>query len=576
MATTNMIKFFKGANAPTTLSAGLIWFCTTDRTIRVYTGTEWEKYAGLVNAAWNDTDKKLTITDAAGSTTTLDLSDCASAKDMTAKLQTINNTLDSHNTRINTAQAAAEAAQGDVDALEGVVADNKADIEGKLTAAQNTINAELEKKADKTQVATDIATAKGEAIAAAAEDATSKANAAKSDAIAEAQRLDGLMDARVDVLEAAVGAGGSVENQIVAKINELDADKSGESADKKVKVQVVETDGVLTNVVVTTDDIASAQALADEVSARGVAEQGLSNRIEALAAAETGRVSILEAQVAALNAATHFEGKVEGETFDAAVAAAGKNYEAGDIVIYGNKEFIYDGESWIELGDTTAESDRISQLESWKTTAAQSIADNAANIASNDTDILNLQNEVSGIKNTMATDDELEGVRSDLQGKLDTANASISDHKTRIEALEAVADDLNDSFVNEGDYATDQAEVANRIKGVEDRATDLETFKSTTEVALGNIATAQGEQDAAIEAAAALGQKGIDDAADALAEAKAKVASVTSDDAYAVVDNTDAKNPKIKVNVNGAVAENNKGIVTGGAVYESLCWVEFN
>ena len=91
MATKNMIKFFKGASAPAAPAAGMIWFCTEDRTIRVYTGSAWEKYAGLVDASWNGTDKTLTITNAAGSTTTLDLSDCASAKDMTAKLQTINN-----------------------------------------------------------------------------------------------------------------------------------------------------------------------------------------------------------------------------------------------------------------------------------------------------------------------------------------------------------------------------------------------------------------------------------------------------------------------------------------------------
>lgn len=48
-----------------------------------------------------------------------------------------------------------------------------------------------------------IATAKQAAIDAAAADATSKANTAEANAKAEAARLDGLMDARVDVLEAA-------------------------------------------------------------------------------------------------------------------------------------------------------------------------------------------------------------------------------------------------------------------------------------------------------------------------------------------------------------------------------------
>ena len=573
MATKNMIKFFKGASAPASPAAGMIWFCTEDRIIRVYTGSAWEKYAGLVDAVWNDADKTLTITNAAGSTTTLDLSDCASASYLDTKLQTINNTLDSHNTRINTAQAAAEGAQAHSEGVAGNLATEVKNREDEIARVEGLVSAEAT-TARAAEAANAAAAKAADEKAAAAKTYAEGVNTALGNEVTRATEKEAELAGEIATLKAAVGAGGSVEAQINTKIQTLDSEKTGDGA--HVDVTVKQVDGVITEVSVAESDIASAQALADEISARGVAEQGLSNRIDALAAAETGRVSILEAQVAALNAATHFEGKVEGESFDAAVAASGKTYESGDIVIYGNKEFIYDGETWIELGDTTAESDRISQLESWKTTAAQNIADNAANIASNDTDILNLQNEVSGIKNTMATDDELEGVRSDLQGKLDAANSSIGDHKTRIEALEAVAEKLDDDYVNEGDYATDQAAVANRIKGVEDRATALEGFKSTTEAALEAIGTAQGQQDEAIAAAAALGQQGIDDAADALAEAKAKVASVTSGDAYVNVDDTDAKNPKVKVNVNGAVAEGNSGIVSGGTVYEALCWVEFN
>ena len=87
MATNKQLKFFKGASAPAAPAPGMIWFCTTDRTIRVYTGSEWEKYSGLVNAEWVAEDKKLNITSANGTVTTLDLSDCASASDITSKLK---------------------------------------------------------------------------------------------------------------------------------------------------------------------------------------------------------------------------------------------------------------------------------------------------------------------------------------------------------------------------------------------------------------------------------------------------------------------------------------------------------
>lgn len=57
---------------------------------------------------------------------------------------------------------------------------------------------------------------------------------------------------------------------IVAKIGELDATVSGESTDKHVKVQIIETDGKLTSVAVTTDDIASAKLLGNLGDGSGV------------------------------------------------------------------------------------------------------------------------------------------------------------------------------------------------------------------------------------------------------------------------------------------------------------------
>lgn len=39
--------------------------------------------------------------------------------------------------------------------------------------------------------------------------------------------------------------------------------------------------------------------------------------------------------------------------------------EAGDVVFHGNKEFIWDGAKWVELGDTTIENQRLADLEEW-------------------------------------------------------------------------------------------------------------------------------------------------------------------------------------------------------------------
>lgn len=70
------------------------------------------------------------------------------------------------------------------------------------------------------------------------------------------------------------------------------------------------------------------------------------------------RVKVVEDKVDALSSATHFLG-VKNELTDVSDPAA------GDIVIVGNKEYIYDAnkQEWIELGDTTAELLRITSIE---------------------------------------------------------------------------------------------------------------------------------------------------------------------------------------------------------------------
>lgn len=62
------------------------------------------------------------------------------------------------------------------------------------------------------------------------------------------------------------------------------------------------------------------------------------------------------------------------------IGGSQKTVANGDIVIYGNKEFIWNGSAWAELGDTTAESKRISDLETWKTTASATISSNSAGV----------------------------------------------------------------------------------------------------------------------------------------------------------------------------------------------------
>ena len=587
MATTNQIKFYKGSNYPATPAAGMIFFNTSDRSIYVFNGTEWERYAGLVDAAWDASKHELKITTAVGNVITIN--DLASAASVSQELTRIEGLA-------NDAQDAADAAQADVDAVEEKLGDGftkDSTVTAQLAAVKatadaaavrDTVNAALELKADKTQVATDIAAAKSGAEATAAADATAKAEAAQAAAIAEATRLDGLMDARVDALEAAVGAGGSVDEAITAKIEDLDADVTSAEG-TQVRVQVVEVDGKITEVKVTESaTFATVQALADEIADREADEETINNRIDALDAADTGRVSVLEKKVDALNSATHFEGKVE---FDpSAEGATTDGYQSGDIVIYGNKEYIFDGTSWIELGDTTAESSRISSLESWKAEAVQAIADNKAAIESNDADIKALQDADAAqaeLNATLATKKELSDEKAALnalieangtaitalQGADTTINGRLDGHDDKIGELEtAVA-----GKVAQGDFDTLKGRVdvaESDIDGVQEDVANLQAGTGLADGVSAPVYTGSNY----------LGSASTMVAADMALDAKIKEVadSVTSKNVSAEGDTyvtATAANNKVTVAAVTGTVESKSGLATNQGVYDALCWVEF-
>ena len=74
-----ILKFYRGA-APRSPAAGMIWFDKANSTIKVYTGTAWESYAGkLIDATWNEAEKKLNLIRQDGSISKIDFSDVASA-----------------------------------------------------------------------------------------------------------------------------------------------------------------------------------------------------------------------------------------------------------------------------------------------------------------------------------------------------------------------------------------------------------------------------------------------------------------------------------------------------------------
>lgn len=98
-------------------------------------------------------------------------------------------------------------------------------------------------------------------------------------------------------------------------------------------------------------------AVSAETTARETAVNGLNERVTK----NEGDIKSLQDSVAGLASATHFIGITTTELVDDATTSPIMVNEKevtpanGDIVIYNNSEFIWDGAKWEKLGDTTAE-----------------------------------------------------------------------------------------------------------------------------------------------------------------------------------------------------------------------------
>lgn len=172
---------------------------------------------------------------------------------------------------------------------------------------------------------------------------------------------------------------------IVAKIQELDATVSGESTDKHVKVQIIETDGKLTSVAVTTDDIASAKLLGtkDDASTVDTAFGRIAKEVAERGAAITKAIADLDSSVAAtaesnnqlsvLTGVTQTDGKLTGvaEVKLAAVAKTGSAADVATTAITGS-------ESQVAVEGTNV-SGQISSIATTLKTVEKKIAEVQAN-----------------------------------------------------------------------------------------------------------------------------------------------------------------------------------------------------
>lgn len=210
-----------------------------------------------------------------------------------------------------------------VDALEGLV--------GKTAVA--------------TQIANAIAALKTELIGTDSDIATS--NTIKG-AKKYADSLNTAMDSRVEALEEAVGTGGSVDSKITAAIGKLD--KADTAVSRQVVSAVSETDGIITvsrRVLVETDIPTLSQSKVNGLATSLARKQDtlvFNSAYDASTNKAATMADVTEA-VGDLSGAMHFEGVKES------IPESSEGYSSGDVILVGNKEYVFDGKTWHELGD---------------------------------------------------------------------------------------------------------------------------------------------------------------------------------------------------------------------------------
>ena len=287
------LKFYRKNEAPSSPVAGAIWFNTVDKTIQIYTGTEWEKYAGnLKDATWSTDKKTLTITKHDGSSIALDFSDMASATVMGTMLTAVglnaNGTFKKNATNYG---GSATSIGGEISAIDTKLK-SVSDLVGTTAVSSQITSAKTELIGRNTDGKS------ADTIYGAKADATEKASVAESNAkgytddalealtgevsstadekvVVKVNQTNGKVDTVTVTLDDIASASelanvkktaedaqtaGEVSAAITNAINALDATVKDEH-DANVKVSVTETDGKLTGVTVTTDDIASAATL---------------------------------------------------------------------------------------------------------------------------------------------------------------------------------------------------------------------------------------------------------------------------------------------------------------------------
>lgn len=301
-----------------------------------------------------------------------------------------------------------------------------------------------------------------------------------------AAEIEGLKT-RISALETAVGdAEGGLVKDVAdhgEAIEALDT-KIGEVAEGKTVVEMI-SDAQAAATYDDTDVKADIEALDDLIGGEAVSvqvgreatraqgvESGLDTRLkvveddyltstdkEELADADADqveRIEALEETIVGLSGAMHFEGIVESDPTAEGFDVAG--YEKGDVVIFGNKEYVFNDGKFVEFGDVSAQAEAITDLTGRMDDADGEIEDlqgevEAINHAEN-----GILAQAKGYADSLAGNYDAAGTAEDKVNAL--ANGAVADNAAAIDALETLVgtEPVAEQITNVTDKKVDKAE----------------------------------------------------------------------------------------------------------------------
>ena len=379
----NALKFFKVATLPKSgLTVGGVYFANDTHALHVATSTtETTKYSGVSSATYNNETHILTIINEVGTTLAFDFSKIASIAYVTDELGKLKTDLigtDRDTKDSNTIKGAKKYA-------DSVVAPALTKIEVADSNYVDIINGSDNKK-DKIDI---------KII-----DLEELTDNGQEFYLADAAGAKKYIDGKVTVinnnllnnvtLTGAVSGTGTRDGNGVSVATTINSSITNSIKNAKTTLTEASGDEALIHVTkkagssstpdnytITANNIAKASELSSEITRAKQAEGALSGRIDTLSNSISG--------------GTFFKGIV-----DALPDPTTRGYKNGDIIAISssaktnaNKEFIYSGETtkgkWVELGDTTAEAKRITDLETFNKTAFETSSHKVKNATNADT-----------------------------------------------------------------------------------------------------------------------------------------------------------------------------------------------